>query len=123
MISTPISHLAPVWSHLRTFAPVRGEGIYLYDAAGARLTDFTSGIGVTNTGHAHPRVVRALQAQAEALLFGQINCVVSPAATALADLLNRVTPAAIDRFFFPTVAPRRLRGPSSSRGTPWGGAI
>jgi predicted RNase H-like HicB family nuclease len=30
--------------------PVRGEGVYLYDADGTRYTDFTSGIGVTIPG-------------------------------------------------------------------------
>lgn len=105
-----MTHLAPVWSHLTTFAPIRGEGIYLYDAAGVRLTDFTSGIGVTNTGHSHPRVVRAIQAQAEALLFAQINCVVSPMAADLAELLNRVTPAPIDRFFFANSGAEAVEG-------------
>jgi 4-aminobutyrate aminotransferase len=50
--------LAPVWTHMTQMQPVRGEGIYLYDAAGRRYTDFTSGIGVTNTGHSHPRWCR-----------------------------------------------------------------
>ena len=95
-----LPHLSPVWSHLTTFRPVRGEGIYLYDVAGVRMTDFTSGIGVTNAGHAHPRVVKAIQAQAEKLLFAQMNCVVSPVALELAELLNRVTPDPIDSFFF-----------------------
>ena len=54
-----MQHLSPVWSHLSTFEPVRGEGIYLFDVAGNRLTDFTSGIGVTNAGHAHPKVVKS----------------------------------------------------------------
>ncbi len=80
--------------------PVRGEGVYLYDAAGRRYTDFTSGIGVTNTGHAHPRVVQAIQQQASALIFGQMNIVITPAALQLAERLNEVTPVAINQFFF-----------------------
>src|SRR5215467_6542418 len=92
--------LSPVWSHLTTMQPERGEGIYLYDADGTRYTDFTSGIGVTNTGHCHPRVVAAVQAQAAKLLHGQINIVVSPTAISLAEALNEVTPDEIDCFFF-----------------------
>ena len=92
--------LSPVWTHLTTMQPVRGEGIYLYDAAGRKYTDFTSGIGVTNTGHCHPRVVQAVQEQAGQLLFGQINIVVPPATVALAAALNEITPPSIDRFFF-----------------------
>jgi 4-aminobutyrate aminotransferase len=92
--------LAPVWTHMTQVQPVRGEGIYLYDAAGHRYTDFTSGIGVTNTGHCHPRVVQAIQAQAGQLLFGQMNIVVPPVTVQLAARLDAVTPPAIDRFFF-----------------------
>jgi len=92
--------LAPVWTHMTQIQPVRGEGIYLYDAAGRRYTDFTSGIGVTNTGHSHPQVVQAIQEQASQLIFGQMNIVVPPAALRLAEELNAVTPASIDQFFF-----------------------
>jgi 4-aminobutyrate aminotransferase-like enzyme len=45
--STPGQHLSPVWSHLTTIQPVRGKGIYLYDAEGTKFSDFTSGIGVS----------------------------------------------------------------------------
>jgi 4-aminobutyrate aminotransferase len=80
--------------------PVRGEGVYLYDAGGQRYTDFTSGIGVTNTGHCHPRVVHAIQEQAAHLIFGQMNIVVPPTTMTLAHKLNEVTPPGIDQFFF-----------------------
>ena len=53
-MGNPVDLLAPVWTHMTQVQPVRGEGVYLYDAAGQRYTDFTSGIGVTNTGHCHP---------------------------------------------------------------------
>ena len=33
-----------------------GSGSYLASATGERYLDFTSGIGVTNTGHCHPKV-------------------------------------------------------------------
>jgi 4-aminobutyrate aminotransferase len=92
--------LAPVWTHMTQIQPVRGEGIYLYDAAGRRYTDFTSGIGVTNTGHSHPKVVQAIQEQASQLIFGQMNIVMPPATLHLAEELNAVTPASIDQFFF-----------------------
>ena len=94
------NHLSPVWTHLTPIKPVRGEGIYLYDADGTRYTDFTSGIGVTNTGHCHPKVVRALQEQAEKLLFGQMNIVTLPLAHELAGALEPLLPNPIDSFFF-----------------------
>ncbi len=96
----PIDRLAPVWTHTTHVQPVRGEGVYLYDADGARYLDFTSGIGVTNTGHAHPRIVQAIQEQASALIFGQMNIVIPPAALRLAEKLDEVTPPSIEQFFF-----------------------
>lgn len=47
---------------------VRGQGSKLWDEAGREYLDFTSGIAVTNLGHAHPKVTAAIQAQAETLL-------------------------------------------------------
>ncbi|MDX2163749.1 MAG: aminotransferase class III-fold pyridoxal phosphate-dependent enzyme [bacterium] len=93
-------HLSPVWSHMTDLQPVRGEGIYLYDAHGTRYADFTSGIGVTNTGHCHPRVVGAIQEQAARLLHGQMNIVIPPSVAELARLLDSVTPDGLDCFFF-----------------------
>ncbi len=92
--------LAPVWTHLTDIQPAKAEGIYFYDADGNRTIDFTSGIGVTNTGHCHPKVVKAIQDQAAKLIFGQMNIVTSPAVVELAEKLNEITPPSIDRFFF-----------------------
>ncbi|MEM7535563.1 MAG: aminotransferase class III-fold pyridoxal phosphate-dependent enzyme [Chloroflexota bacterium] len=92
--------LAPVWTHLTQMQPVRGEGAYLYDAEGNQYLDFTCGIGVTNTGHCHPKVVQAIQEQASTLIFGQMNIVISPNTVRLAEKLNAITPPEIDRFFF-----------------------
>ncbi|MBC8505966.1 MAG: aminotransferase class III-fold pyridoxal phosphate-dependent enzyme [Anaerolineales bacterium] len=92
--------LSPVWTHLTQIEPVRAEGIYLYDADDRRYTDFTCGIGVTNTGHCHPKVVKAIQDQAEKLIFGQMNIVIPPASVALAKALKEFTPPSLDTFFF-----------------------
>ncbi len=99
-LSSAMDLLAPVWTHLTRIQPVRAEGVYLYDAQGNRYMDFTSGIGVTNTGHCHPRVVHAIREQAERLIFGQMNIVIPPATLRLAEKLHQVTPPGLDRFFF-----------------------
>jgi len=80
--------------------PVRGDGIYLYDKDGTKYSDFTSGIGVTNLGHCHDKVVSAVQQQATELMFGQMNVVVTPQFVELSEKLNDVTPKSIDSFFF-----------------------
>ncbi|MCT7993810.1 acetyl ornithine aminotransferase family protein [Laspinema olomoucense] len=46
----------------------RGEGCSIQDVDGNVFLDFTAGIAVTATGHAHPQVVQAIQAQAAQLL-------------------------------------------------------
>jgi len=48
--------------------PARGAGSMLEDVDGNRFLDFNAGIAVCSTGHAHPRVVEAVQRQAEQLL-------------------------------------------------------
>ena len=64
-----------VWTHFTDIEVERGEGSWLIARDGTRYLDYTSGIGVTNTGHAHPRVVEAIREQAGKLLHGQQNIV------------------------------------------------
>lgn len=109
-MSDGLDLLSPVWSHMTTIQPVRGEGIYLYTEDGTQYTDFTSGIGVTNTGHCHPRVVAAVQAQASQLLFGQVNIVVPPTTLALAEAVNAITPDSINSFFFANSGAEAIEG-------------
>lgn len=92
--------LSSVWTHLTQIRPIKGEGVFLYDEDGEKYMDYTSGIGVINTGHCHPRIVKAIQDQAEQLIFAQMNCVIPPTTTRMAAKLNEVTPEHIDRFFF-----------------------
>ena len=46
----------------------RAEGTRVWDVDGKEYLDFTSGIGVLNTGHRHPRVVRAVREQLDRLM-------------------------------------------------------
>ncbi|MEO0762833.1 MAG: aminotransferase class III-fold pyridoxal phosphate-dependent enzyme, partial [Pseudomonadota bacterium] len=43
----------------------RGEGAWLTSTDGRRFLDFGAGIAVNVLGHAHPRLVAAIKAQAE----------------------------------------------------------
>ncbi len=40
------------------------EGSWVYDTDGGKWLDFVVGIAVVNTGHCHPKVVKAVQEQA-----------------------------------------------------------
>jgi 4-aminobutyrate aminotransferase / (S)-3-amino-2-methylpropionate transaminase / 5-aminovalerate transaminase len=46
----------------------RAEGTRVWDVNGKEYLDFTSGIGVLNTGHRHPQVVRAVHEQLDRLM-------------------------------------------------------
>ena len=98
-----LEHISPVWS--RAFTPSivvdHGEGSYLYSVDGERYLDFTCGIGVTNTGHAHPKVVKAIQEQAAKLIHGQANIVYHKPMLDLVDELTTLVPnPSLDSFFF-----------------------
>lgn len=41
----------------------RAEGIYFYDTCGKRYTDLVSGVAVSNVGHRHPAVLKAVEEQ------------------------------------------------------------
>ena len=47
---------------------VRGDGAKLYDEQGNEYLDFLCGVGVTNLGHCHPRVVAAVREQVGTLM-------------------------------------------------------
>jgi len=62
--ATPLpdrSVVPPVWGRITNLVVDRGEASWLITTDGERYLDYSSGIGVTNTGHAHPRVVAAVQ--------------------------------------------------------------
>lgn len=75
----------------------RGEGAHLFTADGDRYLDFGCGIGVTSLGHAHPRAVAALEAQAQRLWHVSNLYEIEPQAR-LADRLAAHSFA--DRVFF-----------------------
>ena len=52
----------------RDLVAVRGKGALLYDEAGVEYIDCVGGIGVASLGHAHPKIVEAVQQQAETLI-------------------------------------------------------
>ena len=47
---------------------VRGKGTRVWDKEGKEYLDFVSGLAVCNLGHCHPKVVKAIQDQAEKLI-------------------------------------------------------
>lgn len=60
-------HLANTYTRL-PIVLVKGKGCRVWDINNRQYLDFVSGIAVNNLGHCHPRVVKAIQAQAKKLL-------------------------------------------------------
>ncbi len=88
----------------------RGEGVYLYDEDGRRYLDFTAGIGVTSTGHCHPKVVEAAQRQVATLIHGQYTTVMHRPLLDLVDRLGEVLPPGLDRLFFANSGSEAVEG-------------
>ncbi|MGD8795011.1 MAG: aminotransferase class III-fold pyridoxal phosphate-dependent enzyme [Anaerolineae bacterium] len=103
-------HISPVWSRITDILVERGEGAYVWDVDGNRYLDFTCGIAVTNTGHAHPRVVRAVQEQAAKIIHAQVNIYYHQPLLRLVEALHEVTPASLDTFFFSNSGAEALEG-------------
>ena len=78
----------------------RGEGVHLFDEDGRRYLDFTAGIGVTSTGHCHPRVVEAAQAQVAKVIHAQYTTVMHRPLLTLTERLSEVLPSNLDRMFY-----------------------
>jgi 4-aminobutyrate aminotransferase/(S)-3-amino-2-methylpropionate transaminase len=81
-------------------AVVHAEGAVLTDADGNRLIDFGGGIGVVNTGHRHPGVVRAVRDQLDRFAHVCFPVSTYEPYVELAERLNRVTPGTHDKRSF-----------------------
>lgn len=80
---------------------VKAKGLYMYDAKGKKYMDLIAGIGVSNVGHCHPEVVKAIQQQAETymhlMVYGEY--VQSPQVN-FAEALAKVLPAQLNCTYF-----------------------
>ncbi|MFC9472566.1 aspartate aminotransferase family protein [Nocardia sp. NPDC056952] len=95
-----MSELSPVLAQATPVTACRGEGMYLFDAAGEQYLDFTAGVGVTSTGHCHPRVVEAAQQQVARLIHGQYTTVLHEPLLELTAQLGSVLPPGLDSLFY-----------------------
>ena len=84
--------ISTVWGRAANVDVERGEGAWLIDRAGERWLDYTSGIGVVNTGHAHPKVAAAIAEQATKLIHGQQNIVYHEPGLRLHERLSKILP-------------------------------
>lgn len=79
----------------------RAEGLYLYDPSGTAYMDLIGGISVCNTGHRHPRVIRAIREQADrylhVLVYGEL---IQTPQVQYATLLAKHLPSSLNSVYF-----------------------
>ena len=63
-----LSHLAQTTDFPLMIEVEKAEGVYLYGPNGEKYIDLISGIGVSNVGHRHPKVLQAIQEQLDKYL-------------------------------------------------------
>jgi 4-aminobutyrate aminotransferase len=72
--------------------PVRGDGCVIEDIDGNRFLDFSAGIAVNSTGHAHPDVVEAIRRQAGELIHYSASDFFLPIYAELCERLAGIAP-------------------------------
>jgi 4-aminobutyrate aminotransferase len=92
--------LSPVLGHYTWLEVDHAAGSWLVSRDGRRVLDLTSGIAVTPVGHAHPKVVAAVQAQVAKLSHICAGVAAYEPNIRLAEALGTVAPAGLDMAFF-----------------------
>ena len=77
----------------------RGDGAWIWTSDGEKYLDLYGGHAVCATGHSHPHVVKAIQEQAEKVLFYS-NLVYSETRAKAAEKLVSIAPDSITKAFF-----------------------
>ena len=86
----------------------RASGVTVTDVDGNTFIDWTSGVLVTNVGHCHPDLVKAVQA-ASAKLLNNYECLNEPRVEA-AEKLVSVLPPHLDKCFFLSTGSEAVEG-------------
>ncbi len=89
--------LSPSYTRCYPLVIKRGEGAIVEDVDGNRFLDFNAGIAVVATGHAHPRVVHAIQQQAAQFLHMSGTDFYYESMVQLAEKLAALAPGGLPR--------------------------
>ncbi|QIS05023.1 aminotransferase class III-fold pyridoxal phosphate-dependent enzyme [Nocardia brasiliensis] len=83
------------------FVVARGEGAYIYDAAGKRYLDATAGLWFTNVGHGRGEIADAVAAQLRQIAhYSNFGDFAEPATQELAERLSALAPVPGSKIFF-----------------------
>lgn len=89
----------------------KAEGVYLFDTDGKKYIDLISGIGVSSFGHGNPKIINAIQQQAEKYLhlmvYGEY---VQQPQVALAEKLCSHLPSALNSVYYVNSGSEAIEG-------------
>ncbi len=92
--------LSPVLGrYFADFEVEKGKGCYLFGTDGKKYLDFSAGIAVCSTGHAHPKVVAAAKKQLQNLIHICIGVANYDSYITLAEKLSKIVPIKNAQFF------------------------
>ena len=92
----------PAAGRVYPFAIERGEGCYVWDVDGNRYLDMNAGIAVVAAGHAHPRMVQAIQEQAAKFIHMAGTDFYSEPMVKFGEKLTSLMPKSHEWMIFPT---------------------
>ncbi|MDN5573965.1 MAG: aminotransferase class III-fold pyridoxal phosphate-dependent enzyme [Micrococcales bacterium] len=95
-----MTSLSPVLKQATPVVVDHARGSWIYGTDGREYLDFTTGIGVTSTGHCHPEVVAAAQEQVGKIIHAQYTTVMHKPLLELTEKLGEVLPEGLDSVFY-----------------------
>ena len=102
MVDLCLKHSLFSWSATGKVDPLpvaKAEGVYLYSPEGKRWIDLNSQLMSVNIGHAHPRVIKAIQDQAATLIYAYPGMATEVRAR-LSKRLAELVPGDLNTFFY-----------------------
>jgi putrescine aminotransferase len=106
-----LQHLAQTTDFPLMIEVEKAEGIYLFGPNGEKYMDLISGIGVSNVGHRHPKVLEAIHAQLDKYLHLMVygEYVQSPQSQ-LAKALSDTLPSHLDNVYLVNSGSEAIEG-------------
>ncbi|MGE2729587.1 aspartate aminotransferase family protein [Mycolicibacterium vaccae] len=95
-----MAQLSPALKQATPVVVDHAKGSWIYGTDGEAYLDFTTGIGVTSTGHCHPKVVEAAREQAGKIIHAQYTTVMHQPLLALTEKLGEKLPDGLDSVFY-----------------------
>lgn len=95
-----MTQLSPVLTQATPLVVDHAAGAWVFAEDGGKYLDFTTGIGVTSTGHCHPRIVEAAREQVGRIIHAQYTTLMHRPLLELTEKLGAVLPPGLDSVFY-----------------------